>query len=142
MTKFITNPANKNEILSIEGCRDEIEKLIGKNNERKKNLLKIINYYGVNNQQRKLTEEVFKLQEAITLHEKELDNFDINTDLNNALILGILQIGKDNITEEIADVLNMVEQFMYYYDIDIQDVIEIKHQKIHRQLERISKERI
>lgn len=25
--KFITNPANKNEILSIEGCRDEIERL-------------------------------------------------------------------------------------------------------------------
>ena len=63
-------------------------------------------------------------------------------DMINNVILGILQIGKDNITEEIADVLNMVEQFMYYYDIDIQDVIEIKHQKIHRQLERISKERI
>ena len=142
MTKFIINPADVNEILSIEGCRDEIEKLIGKNDERKKKLLKIINHYGVNNQQRKLTEEVFELQEAITLHEKELDNFDINTDLNNALILGILQIGKDNITEEIADVLNMLEQFMYYYDSDIQDVIEIKHQKIHRQLERIEKERI
>ena len=140
MTKFIINPADVNEILSIEGCRDEIEKLIGKNDERKKKLLKIINHYGVNNQQRKLTEEVFELQEAITLHEKELDNFDINTDLNNALILGILQIGKDNITEEIADVLNMVEQFMYYYDIDVQDVIEIKHQKINRQLERIKVE--
>ena len=46
-----------------------------------------------------------------------------------------------HIAEEIADVLNMVEQFMYYYDIDIQDVIEIKHQKINRQLERIENER-
>lgn len=42
MTKFIINPANENEMLSIEGCRDEIEKLIGKNDERKKKLLKII----------------------------------------------------------------------------------------------------
>lgn len=46
----------------------------------------------------------------------------------------------EHIEEEIADVLNMVEQFMYYYDIDIRDVIEIKHHKINRQLERINKE--
>lgn len=33
MSKFITNPANENETLSIEGCRDEINKL---NRELKK----------------------------------------------------------------------------------------------------------
>lgn len=32
-------------------------------------LLKIIKHYGVNAQQRKLAEEVFELQEAITTHE-------------------------------------------------------------------------
>lgn len=97
----------------------------------KENLLQIINHYGIKSQQRKLQEEVFELQEAI-----------INAE-NNRLI-GIIrkpcELAIEHITEEIADVLNMVEQFMYYYDIDIQDVIEIKHQKINRQLERINKE--
>ncbi len=37
--KFITNPANKNEILSIEGCRDEIERL----NQELQKKQKIIN---------------------------------------------------------------------------------------------------
>ena len=32
-------------------------------------LLKIINHYGINNQQRKLEEEIFELQEAITIYE-------------------------------------------------------------------------
>ena len=39
MSKFITNPANENETLSIEGCRDEIE---GLNQELQKQQ-KIIN---------------------------------------------------------------------------------------------------
>ena len=34
-----------------------------------KDLLKIIEHFGINNQQRKLQEEVFELQEAITTHE-------------------------------------------------------------------------
>lgn len=39
MIKFITNPANENEILSIEGCRDEIERL----NQELQKKQKIIN---------------------------------------------------------------------------------------------------
>lgn len=97
----------------------------------KENLLQIINHYSVLPQLKHFNSEVFELQEAI-----------INAE-NNRLI-GISrkpsELAIEHIVEEIADVLNMVEQFMCYYDIDIKDVIEIKHQKINRQLERINKE--
>ena len=89
----------------------------------KENLLKIINHYGVLPQLKQFNEEAYELIEAIIKHEA-------------------LGCEYKHIAEEIADVLNMVEQFMYYYDIDIQDVIEIKHHKINRQLERIKNERI
>ena len=98
----------------------------------KENLLQIINHYGVLPQLKHFNSEVFELTEAI-----------INAE-NNRLI-GISRkpskLAIEHIVEEIADVLNMVEQFMYYYDIDIKDVVEIKHQKIHRQMERIENER-
>ena len=89
----------------------------------KEDLLKIINNYGVLPQLKYFQSEVFELNEAIIKHEA-------------------LGCEYQHIAEEIADVLNMVEQFMYYYDIDIQDVIEIKHQKMHRQLERIKNEKV
>ena len=88
----------------------------------KENLLKIINHYGVLPQLKKFNEEAYELIEAIIKHEA-------------------LGCEYKHIAEEIADVLNMVEQFMCYYDIDIQDVIEIKHHKINRQLERIENEK-
>ncbi|MGM9881587.1 MAG: MazG nucleotide pyrophosphohydrolase domain-containing protein [Bacilli bacterium] len=91
----------------------------------KEGLLKIINNYGVLPQLKYFQSEVFELNEAII---KAENKFEPVQDI-------------DHIAEEIADVLNMVEQFMYYYDIDIKDVIEIKHQKIHRQLERIANEK-
>ena len=94
----------------------------------KENLLQIIKHYGVLLQLKHFNSEVFELTEAI-----------INAE-NNRLI-GISRkpskLAIEHIVEEIADVLNMVEQFMYYYDIDIQDVIEIKHQKIDRTISRI-----
>ena len=92
----------------------------------KKALLKIIKHYGVRHQQRKLSEEVFELQEAISNHEwlkseRGMEN-------------------KTHIIEEIGDVLNVVEQFMYFYEIDVNDVIESKHRKVDRQLDRMKEE--
>ena len=93
----------------------------------KEDLLKIIQHYGVNAQQRQFNEEVFELQEAITT--LQCRKYDIDGD------------EVDNIAEEIADVLNIIEQFMYYYDIDFdKEILEIKHQKVARQLERIENE--
>lgn len=98
----------------------------------KEYLIKIINHYGIEQQLRKFQEEVFELNEAI-IREREI--------YNNGGTLAYYNAVKEHITEEIADVFNLVEQFMYFYNIDIQDVIEIKHKKIHRQLERIENEK-
>lgn len=96
----------------------------------KEDLLKIIKHYGVNAQQRQFNEETFELQEAIIEYENSgcYDEEDSVEFVNH-------------IAEEIADVLNLIEQFMYYYDIDFdKEVLEIKHQKVARQLERIRNE--
>ena len=82
-------------------------------------LLRIINHYGLNNQQRKLAEEVFELQESMTKYEYSpiADKYDIE--------------------EELADVMVMLEQFRLYYDIPSMTITEIMQQKIERQLKRI-----
>lgn len=100
----------------------------------KEDLLKIIKHYGINAQQRQLAEEVFELQEAITTH--EVKNFS-----SSGIPITEIVETREHIAEEIADVLNLIEQFMYYYDIDFdKEVLEIKHQKVARQLERIKNE--
>ena len=100
----------------------------------KEYLIKIINHYGIEQQQRKFQEEVFELNEAIITHELKKS---VEYEIPLTEIIGT----REHIAEEIADVFNLVEQFMYFYNIDIQDVIGIKHKKIHRQLERIENEK-
>ena len=93
-------------------------------------------HYGVNAQQRKLAEEVFELQEAIYQYIAQKEACE-NVGCSRIHI----DKCKEHIAEEIADVLNLIEQFMYYYDIDFdKEVLEIKHQKVARQLERIENE--
>ena len=99
----------------------------------KDDLLKIISTYGVLPQLKHFNSEVFELNEAIIKKEIEYQFCETTVKVDRENL--------KHIVEEIADVLNMVEQFMYYYDIDIKDVIEIKHQKINRQLERIENEK-
>lgn len=102
-------------------------------NELKQDLSKIINHYGVNGQQRKLAEEVFELEEAITKHElKESVSYEIP--------LTELVDTKEHIAEEIADVMIMLGQFVYYYDINERNINKIADYKIKRQLERIKNE--
>ena len=102
----------------------------------KENLLKIINHYGVLPQLKQFNEEAYELIEAIRNYEYQYDACEVIGCKEHHI-----EKEKEHIAEEIADVLNMVEQFMCYYDIDIKDVIEIKHKKINRQLERIENEK-
>lgn len=90
----------------------------------KSKLLTIINHYGINNQQRKLEEEVFELQEAITKY--EYSDFAYTTE----------------IMEELADVQVLLDQVRFYYDIEWKDKNKIMVEKIERQLERIKNESI
>ena len=95
------------------------------------NLWKIIEHYGINNQQRKLEEEVFELQEAIMElqhYEEYACDFDYQTTLKKQ---------KEHITEELADVMVILEQFKKYYNIPDDEIEKIKEFKVKRQLERI-----
>ena len=95
------------------------------------NLWKIIEHYGINNQQRKLEEEVFELQEAIMElqhYEEYACDFDYQTTLKKQ---------KEHITEELADVMVILEQFKKYYNIPDDEIEKIKEFKVKRQMERI-----
>jgi NTP pyrophosphatase (non-canonical NTP hydrolase) len=89
----------------------------------KDKLLQIINRYGIEHQQRKLEEEVFELQEAITKY--EYVDF---TEL-------------EDITQELADVQVMLKQFQYFYAITDEKIEKVMLFKVDRQLERIENER-
>ena len=80
--------------------------------------LEIINHYGAKNQQRKLAEEVFELQEAITLFESG-------------------QGDVKNVIEEIADVYVLLEQFEYYYEIEPEEIGKVIQYKVNRTIERM-----
>ena len=93
----------------------------------KNDLLKIILHYGVNAQQRKLAEEVFELQEAITAYENDYEGLNMGNDTNH-------------IAEEIADVMVLLNQFKAYYNIPNETILVFMRGKIDRQLERIKNE--
>ena len=88
----------------------------------KTKLLEIINHYGIEHQQRKLQEEVFELQEAITIYENSSHSL------------------KNGIEEELADVQNLLDEIRYYYDIRWERTSNIQLVKADRQLERIKNE--
>lgn len=98
----------------------------------KEDLLKIIKHHGVNVQQRKLAEEVFELQEAITKAQDVYDKTVLFQEYTSNL--------KTNIAEEIADVMVMLNQFKAYYGIPNETILVFMRGKVDRQLERIKNE--
>lgn len=93
-------------------------------------LLKIIKHYGVMHQLKYFQSEVFELSEAII--NREL-NWNYDTEIQDIKPLD------EHITEEIADVMVMLNQFKEYYHIDDNDILIVMNKKINRQLERINK---
>jgi NTP pyrophosphatase (non-canonical NTP hydrolase) len=80
---------------------------------------RIIDHFGVENQQRKLQEEVFELQQEITIYQQG----------NNGRT--------KEIAEELIDVMILLKQFCYYYGLPEWNLQEIEKHKIERTLERI-----
>ena len=99
----------------------------------KEDLLKIIEHYGVNAQQRQLAEEVFELQEAITTHE-------VKKFSSSGIPITEIVETREHIAEEIADVTVMLKQFQYHYGIENEFILALIRGKIDRQLERIKNE--
>ncbi len=95
-----------------------------------KDLLKIIEHFGINNQQRKLQEEIFELQEQISIYEQ------VHDWNSNDYFMGIVP-EKDGIAEELADVIILLKQIFYYYKFDEDEIKQLEQSKINRTLERI-----
>lgn len=78
--------------------------------------IEIINHYGYRHQIRKLAEEQYELIEAL------------------------FEEDEDNITEEIADCLLLINQFKAFYQIKDKDIQKVYDYKIARQEERMKNE--
>ena len=98
----------------------------------KEKLLRIINHYEVNNQLKKLNEEVFELIEAIRDYEEDY----IRVDCDENMVLSVFE---ENIEEEFADVMVLLSQIKHYYNLDSKRLKKIMDYKINRQLERIKR---
>lgn len=89
--------------------------------------LTIIRQYGVKNQLKKLSEEVYELIEAVLIHECGAGYTD--------------QKARENIVSEIADCTVLIEQLRQYYEISPEEVRKEYDYKISRQLARMINER-
>lgn len=86
-----------------------------------KDLLKIINHYGIRNQLKKLSEEVYEFQESILMDDGSEECL-------------------EHIIEECADIEVILDQFKKYYEIEYSKIAQQEVFKIMRTLERIEKE--
>lgn len=91
-----------------------------------KDLMRIINYYGIMEQLKYIHSEYYELDEAI--FDYEIGSYDNSNYL------------KEHIAEEIADILVMLKQFQNYYCISDSQIEDIMKFKIKRQIERIESE--
>ena len=104
-------------------------------------LRKIINHYGMDKQLKYFQSEVFELNEAI-INTGVMESIALGITNAVALLLNIKNVdySKEQIKEEIADVMVMLKQFQLYYDIPTEDIKAIMKNKVDRQLERIEYE--
>ena len=95
-----------------------------------KDLLEIINNYGVLPQLKYFQSEIFELNEAII--SCEYDDFSYYDE--------VCKSNKGHIAEEIADVTVMLKQFQAYYKITDEEIEEVMKYKIERQKKRMDEE--
>lgn len=92
-------------------------------NELDTELLKIIGYFGLNNQQRKLQEEIFELQESIY----EMENSTIS-DYEDKL---------GHFIEELSDVIVLLRQLQLEFGVSNEEIISEMKKKTSRTIDRM-----
>ena len=95
----------------------------------KEDILKIIDHYGVKRQLKYFQSEVFELNESILANWYDVDEV---TDVGYV----------EHIREELADVMMMLKQFQYYYEIPDKEIEDVMKYKVQRQLKRIENEEV
>lgn len=111
----------------------------------KNDLLKIINHYGAMPQLKYFQSEVFELNEAIIEYESFNDYAPIEAssiEVNGKAFTMPKYAKKlrEHIEEEFADVMVLLSQIKYYYELDSERIKKIMEEKIARQLERMKNE--
>lgn len=84
------------------------------------NFIDIILHYGYRNQLKKLSEELYELQEAVLDFENKISD-------------------AEHIEEEMADVLHLLFQIIYGYGLDLEKIFDIIEKKNIRQHERMER---
>lgn len=105
-----------------------IEKICEPQKVTRNDYKKIIEHYGVRKQLKKLSEEVYELQESVI----DLQDF-------NAFACEDTQLTYD-VIEEIADVCVILRQLVMQFDIAENDIEDMADYKVKSTLERIEKE--
>ena len=97
----------------------------------KKDLSNIIEHYGPTHQLKKLSEEVFELQEAVLEYHHE--EYKYYPEIEKKL--------KEHIVEEIADVMVLLNQFIHHYGIEEIDILKVMKYKVDRTIERMKEDK-
>lgn len=100
----------------------------------KEKALKIIEHYGVSHQLKKLSEEVFELQEATTIHELKKS---VEYEIPLTEIIGT----REHIVEELGDARFVLLQIQCWYGITDEEIEKVMIFKGNRQDERIKNEK-
>lgn len=113
-------------------CKDEQKSAWSEECEHKKascnDYKKIIEHYGVRKQLKKLSEEVYELQEAVI-------------DLQDFTTCGNADTQRNqNVVEELADVFILLFQLQEFYGISKYEISDMVVYKVERTLERIKNE--
>ena len=105
------------------------------NKDLNEKLKSIIEYYGYRNQLKKFNEESFEVIEAV---------MDLEEQILTCCECGCSECHtkheRGHLEEEIADALVLLNQFIYYYDLNENDIMDTVYKKIDRQLARIEEE--
>ena len=96
---------------------------------RKEKLLKIIDTYGIMPQLKYFQSEIFELNEAIIQYEMAKDD-NKERIIKDGRPRWNIDYYKEHITEEIADVMVMLGQIKYYYDLNKSKIAKIMNYKI------------
>lgn len=113
-------------------------KKIQENRNMDKDLLKIIQNYGLSNQLKKLSEELYEFQESVLSYNLLKT---INEDVNDEVLEKNTEYIYKCVLEEYADLCVLLSQFELYFDLDEDEVLQVMRNKVDRQLGRIEKEK-
>lgn len=105
------------------------------NKDLNEKLKSIIEYYGYRNQLKKFNEESFEVVEAVMDLEDQ-----ILTCCECVCGETHTKHERKHLEEEIADTLVLLNQFIYYYDLDENNIMDTVYKKTDRQLARIEEE--